>query len=69
MTPHACPVCAGRGVVPPGFYTFGLASSTAPETCRACQGSGVLWETEAVIGGYDARPSRYFYVPPKEVAP
>ena len=42
-----CPVCGGNGLVPNGFYlqTGGtwLSSSLAPETCRACNGTGVLW--------------------------
>lgn len=47
MTPHVCPICQGRGLVPHGFYfaigqpTF-ATNSTAPETCRACAGAGLL---------------------------
>mgnify|MGYP001363827711 CR=1 FL=1 len=41
-----CPVCGGNGLVPNGFYlqTGGtwLSSSLAPETCRACNGTGVI---------------------------
>ena len=41
--PFKCPVCEGRGTVPAGFY-FGVSSTqTAPETCKACGGGGVLW--------------------------
>ena len=47
-TPVACPVCQGRGAVPNGFYTaIGVESWTSsnpgPETCRTCNGVGVLW--------------------------
>lgn len=46
-TPHCCPVCGGNGQVPNGFYnqTGGkwASSSTAPETCRTCSGSGIVW--------------------------
>ena len=40
---QACPICHGRMVVPAGFYT-GVASGTAPETCRTCKGLGVIQE-------------------------
>ena len=45
--PYLCPVCLGRGTVGEGFYQQGdVASSSAicRETCRTCQGSGVLWD-------------------------
>lgn len=42
-----CPVCNGRGFVPNGFYSTTneswYSSSTAPETCRTCNGSGMVW--------------------------
>jgi len=44
--PHRCPVCEGRGTVPHGFYSheeMGTDASTAPETCRTCNGQGVIW--------------------------
>lgn len=41
--PHRCPVCEGRGSVPAGFYSAGLATGTNGEQCRACKGEGVLW--------------------------
>ncbi len=43
-----CPVCNGRGIVPHMFYTITeeqetfSSSSTAPETCRACGGKGII---------------------------
>lgn len=48
--PHTCPVCKGRGKVPQGFYTAigandWAVSSTEPEQCRSCRGSGFLWGT------------------------
>lgn len=46
-TPHVCPVCGGRGRVPTGFYdsTSGYYTTvtTAPESCRSCAGTGVIW--------------------------
>jgi hypothetical protein len=47
--PHRCPVCEGRGIVPHGFYvspsnqqTY-LSSSAAPEVCKSCAGTGVIF--------------------------
>ena len=40
-----CPVCVGRGHVPQGFYSGPFspgATHTAPETCRSCQGKGMV---------------------------
>lgn len=50
MIPHRCPVCDGCGLVPQGFYTavgqpYFNSTSIMPETCRACGGAGVYWET------------------------
>lgn len=43
-----CPVCEGRGIVPPGFYLvtkwqqqYGL-TNTSNEKCRTCNGEGVI---------------------------
>ena len=45
--PYVCPVCFGRGFVAGGFYSSTgstwVSSTTAPETCRSCNGTGVLW--------------------------
>ena len=44
--PYKCPVCSGTGLVsyPPGFCVEYWSGGTAgPWTCRACNGSGVLW--------------------------
>ena len=45
--PHVCPVCMGKGTVPPGFYVPDLSNSTsaAPEQCRSCKGVGYIWDT------------------------
>lgn len=40
-TVQACPVCHGRGTMPAGFFT-GLPHTNA-ETCRPCNGGGLLW--------------------------
>lgn len=45
--PFRCPVCNGSGCVPQGFYdgmngTIGTGH-TAPDTCRSCQGTGIVW--------------------------
>lgn len=46
-TPHRCPVCAGIGSVPKGFYNvhnyvqdLGLS---AMQKCLSCHGSGIVW--------------------------
>jgi len=46
-TPHRCPVCNGVGTVPPGFYEgnhSGTSISTQRATCKACGGSGLVWD-------------------------
>lgn len=48
-TPHCCPVCGGRKVVPSGFYSSvpGVPYSTTnvlPDTCQSCDGTGIVWE-------------------------
>lgn len=46
LKPHICPVCNGKTTVPNGFYnTLGASSSTnsEPETCRSCNGKGIIW--------------------------
>lgn len=49
-TPHKCPVCGGRGWVPPGFYApSGSITNTSSETCRSCDGKGVIWRSESVV--------------------
>jgi len=47
MSVYTCPVCNGRGLVPNGFYTaigvqYYSSSSTTPEKCKSCNGTGVV---------------------------
>jgi hypothetical protein len=49
MTPHKCPVCDGAGKVsiPPwvaGDQPEWSSTDTAPHPCRACCGTGIVWE-------------------------
>ena len=41
-----CPVCAGRGIVPAGFYqSTGLiwtSPDATPQQCRSCKGKGYI---------------------------
>lgn len=42
--PHTCPVCGGKGMVNAGFYAeISSTTGTCEETCRPCNGTGVLW--------------------------
>lgn len=45
--PYCCPVCLGRGHVGNSFYKSTgdswTSSSTEFETCKSCDGSGVVW--------------------------
>ena len=47
LAPHRCPVCNGNGLVPNGFYMqtsgYWSTSDSALETCRSCNGSGIVW--------------------------
>jgi len=44
--PYCCPVCNGSGNVPNGFYDAGLTIITSPETCRSCNGTGIIYGEE-----------------------
>lgn len=45
VIPHCCPVCGGRGTVPPDFYSqLGQSTSAARESCRSCAGTGIVWD-------------------------
>lgn len=49
MGVYKCPVCEGRGHVPAGFYhTYQPPTvvNTCPETCRSCNGKGVIFDTD-----------------------
>lgn len=51
MKPYKCPVCDGRGVVPGGFYLSvgqSWTSNRSVETCRSCQGTGLIWGADDV---------------------
>lgn len=45
--PFKCPICNGNGLVPNGFYSQVTgcwnSTSTAPETCKSCNGTGIVW--------------------------
>ena len=45
-TAQRCPVCGGNGLVTNGFYNqtsgYWSTSSISPETCRTCNGTGVI---------------------------
>lgn len=47
LVPHRCPICYGNGLVSGSFYTSihgcGGISSNVTETCRQCDGKGILW--------------------------
>lgn len=50
--PWKCPVCCGQGTVAQGFYdgpySYGGSSSAMPESCRSCDGKGIVWEERTV---------------------
>ena len=42
-----CPVCSGKGIVPMGYYDLyggevGTSTYDNSETCRACDGKGIV---------------------------
>jgi C4-type Zn-finger protein len=44
--PHVCPVCDGRGYVPPMFYNTIPTTSSVNVTsikCNTCNGTGIVW--------------------------
>ena len=54
MKPHKCPVCDGQGIVSRPSWVAGdhdgwSDSGAGPYQCRACYGSGVIWEIEKEI--------------------
>jgi len=51
--PHRCPVCDGTGIVSrppdvPGDVLSWPSTDTGPYSCRACSGSGIVWEFDPV---------------------
>lgn len=75
-TPHQCPVCYGKGIVPPDFYTITRTGMTNPSTsvsstcCRACLGTGILW-VQRPPEGNDWKPTgkRLRFFKSKDSAP
>lgn len=58
--PFLCPVCAGKGLVPAGFYeAIGVknwrSDRTAPDKCRACGGKGLVWQRAAAAEDFARR--------------
>jgi hypothetical protein len=50
-TPHKCPVCNGRQVIPETFYTTQpggtpVSSGCGEVPCRSCGGTGILWSDD-----------------------
>lgn len=45
---QCCPVCNGTQTVPSGFYDPSIYQTLVfgQETCRSCNGTGVVWEPE-----------------------
>lgn len=62
MAVHKCPVCNGRGTVPPGFYDDGTTTDVR-QTCRACGGKGVIIVPEPSIYP-SCKPARRPIYPP-----
>ena len=66
---QCCPVCGGRGLVPPNFYSPGLVDSVtnaAWETCRSCHGSGLVWDapsSNTTTAIWDNKNITYTYDP------
>lgn len=50
--PHRCPVCEGKGLVPPGFYQVLDVTNIVIEVgeCRSCKGTGIVWEPKEKTG-------------------
>lgn len=50
MKPYKCPVCEGRGTVPPSLYgdPFGSTAVIEEVKCRSCDGTGIVWYSEVV---------------------
>lgn len=53
MSVYKCPVCQGTGLVPNGFYSNpGMptysSTSTSPETCKSCNGTGIVYDFDGL---------------------
>lgn len=61
-----CPVCAGRGLVPAGFYhpyNQNIVSNTTPEKCRSCTNGVIIIKNQNIITTFD---TQYLQKPYKE---
>jgi len=62
MNPYVCPVCGGNGLVNQGFYnqTSGQwsTSTTLPETCRTCGGTGIVWGPTQLLPQTYTKPDK-----------
>ena len=61
-TAHACPTCTGTGLVSrpphiPGDVPSWTASDSRSYPCRACSGSGIVWNTSNYVQVMDGKPS------------
>lgn len=50
---NRCPVCGGKGMLPPGFYNLVQTANTRntePELCRTCNGKGfIIWPSHGFL--------------------
>jgi len=57
---YRCPICEGNGLVPGGYYmrVHGVAwsSITTVETCRACDGTGIIWDPQPDLLSHELDP-------------
>lgn len=73
MKPHRCPVCNGHQTVSRHPYIAGDQSSwdssdASPYQCKACGGSGVIWENELLTQSLQTiGPSKGLQKQPREV--
>ena len=62
MSWQRCPICGGKGMVAAGFYNpspFGTSSTSATaESCRACNGKGILLDPVSKFDGGMTPPWR-----------
>ncbi len=55
MPPYACPLCAGKGHLPP-------TQQEKRPICHACNGTGIVWSPRP----YTPKPRRQRVIPPPE---
>lgn len=62
MSVYKCPVCHGKGIVPAGFYDInplvvgGTSTNTSAETCKSCNGTGVIQDYIGIYYGGGLKP-------------